>query len=398
MNALCHSSLPDRINMPISTRLLTATNKLKLWMQDDALPLWSSIGLNPDNGAVYERLFADGQPDTSANSRTRVQARQIYVFAIAAEKGWLSDSLPVIANIVSFLDKAAKVEQHASGYAHLLSSNGEIIDDKLDSYDFAFFILSCAYRYQAFGDLHALHQINKLVEQIDQQFKQAPGGWMEGNYDSSVRRQNPHMHLFEAFIACYKATKDGKWLARAGEIFTLFETVFYDRDNGVVLEYFDLNWQPLTEQAGQVVEPGHMFEWVWLLREYHKLTGTPVEKYCRTLYQNALSKGRDPESGLIFDELDLQGTPLKLTKRCWPMTEFIKASVAQANAGDKHCEDYAAQAIELLFEFFLSKNVTGSYVDQLGENNQSIASHAPASTLYHIMTATAESVNYINGK
>ena len=40
--------------MPISTRLLNATNKLESWMRTDALPLWTSTGINPDNGGVYE--------------------------------------------------------------------------------------------------------------------------------------------------------------------------------------------------------------------------------------------------------------------------------------------------------------------------------------------------------
>ena len=138
--------------MPISTRLLNATNKLESWMRTDALPLWTSIGINPENGGVYEGLLANGQPDINANTRTRVQTRQIYVFALAADQGWLANGLPVIANIVRYIDNTAKVEKHQGGYAHLLSSQGEIIDAKLDAYDFAFYILACAYRYKAFGD------------------------------------------------------------------------------------------------------------------------------------------------------------------------------------------------------------------------------------------------------
>ncbi|WP_281559497.1 AGE family epimerase/isomerase [Thalassomonas sp. RHCl1] len=380
--------------MTISNRLVDASKKLELWMQQQALPLWSTRGINPNNGAVFERLLPDGQPDLSANNRTRVQARQIYVFSVAAQQGWFEQGLPVIADIVNYLDNSARLEQYQAGYAHLLSSKGEILDDKLDAYDFAFFILACAYRYQAFGDLHALHQLNQLLALVDLEFKKDPGGWMEGNYASDKRRQNPHMHLFEAFIACYKATGEGKWLARAGEIFTLFETVFYDGKNQVILEYFHHDWQPFSQAQGQVVEPGHMFEWIWLLREYHALTGTPVSHYCDALYQKALSFGREPGSGLIFDEIGQHGEILSATKRCWPVTEFIKASLAQAKAGDKQAEVLAAEAIELLFEFYLSKNVTGSYIDQLDANNRPMAEHAPASTLYHIMCATVEAVNY----
>ncbi len=381
--------------MTISNHLINVTHRLQSWMQNDALPFWTTVGINDSNGSVYERLLNNGQPDTCADNRTRVQARQAFVFSSAAHHGWLPNALPVVANIVNFMEKSAKPSQNESGYAHLLSADGNIIDAKFDAYDFAFYILACAHRYQAFGDLHALHQINQLTELMDYKFKQAPGGWMEGNYDCEIRRQNPHMHLFEAFMACYKVTNHGKWLARAGEIFTLFETVFYDSEHQVVLEFFDHNWQPIAEQAA---EPGHMFEWVWLLREYQALTGTPVDHYCNALYQKAFDQGRDKNSGLVFDQTNNHGISSTGTKRCWPLTELIKASLAQANAGDHFGEANAAQAIELLFEFYLSSNVTGCYFDQVDRNNQVITSFAPASTLYHIMVATTEAVRYCQNK
>lgn len=408
--------------MPISQSLIKQTQCLEKWMKDKALPFWSSVGINSANASVYERLDESGQPDLSVNMRSRVQSRQIFVFSCAQNMGWMDNSLPIVAGIDNFLNMHAR--NQGDGYAHLLSPDGIIIDPKKDAYDFAFFILACAYRYKTYSDLHALDQTNRLVKYLESEFKDAPGGWMEGNYGCQYRRQNPHMHLFEAFLTCYEFTQDGKWLAKAGQIYTLFETTFFDHKFAVVREYFEDSWVLAPAPQGQIVEPGHMFEWVWLLRWYQKLTGAPVDQYCDKLYEKALQLGLNKDNHLVYDEVTADGTVIKASKRLWPITELIKASIAQA---EFHAEDtsqfetHATAGIKTLFDFYLNKNVTGfsnrvgdmkihetistlidgytgSYVDQLDANNKVCAAHSPASTLYHIAMAAMVATNYLKGK
>ena len=72
------------------------------------------------------------------------------------------------------------------------------------------------------------------------------------------RRQNPHMHLLEALLAL-------GWRAEADALVRLFHERFYDEKSGSLAELFDERWQPLATPEGRIVEPGHNFEWVWLL-------------------------------------------------------------------------------------------------------------------------------------
>lgn len=405
--------------------LSTQTKRFEHWMINSALPLWVSRGINPNNNSAYERLKPNGLPDLQSTSRSRVQARQVFVFAAAHRMGWLNNALPVISGIECFLNNNARVK--GPGYVHLLDADGQVIDGKKDAYDFAFFILACAYKYQTFGDQAALLQIESLTAHLDTEFKRHSGGWLEGDYPAPYRRQNPHMHLFEAFLSCYEATGKAKWLAKAGQIFSLFETIFFDHHKGVVREYFEADWSIAKDGASDRVEPGHMFEWVWLLRWYQKLTGVPVDDYCNQLFSKAITLGVEPRTGLIYDEVNEHGRVLKASKRCWPLTEMIKASLAQAEvaAAEKvsFYESYATVAIGLLFDYYLIDNVTGSdnylhvlndnqqalncptkqiavgaYIDQLDENNRISEAHAPASTLYHISMAAIVAVNYAQRK
>ncbi|WP_416307284.1 AGE family epimerase/isomerase [Neptunicella sp. SCSIO 80796] len=380
--------------MAISANLLKATSQFRTWMINHALPLWSTTGIEQSSAGSHERLLASGEPDLESTKRARVQCRQLFVFASAAEMGWLVNAEQVVEGINHFLQQHAARTDIPGMYAHLLDPQNKVIDKQQDLYDIAFFLLAAAYRYRVTNKPDALQQANQLTAHIESTLKKAPGGWMEGDYPAKERRQNPHMHLFEAFLALYDTTRDGKWLAKAGEIFCLFETCFFDHQHHVLREFFQDDWQPSPGQRGNIVEPGHMMEWVWLLRKYQQFSDTPVDSYCHHLHHNALALGQDKSTGLLFDEITPTGEVLSATKRCWTLTELLKANLAQATAGHVECEEGAAQAIELLFKYYLSEQVEGSYIDQLDADNNVVMELAPASTLYHLMLACTEAVKY----
>lgn len=407
--------------MPISTDLLTQSFRLEKWVREKALPLWSTKGISAQLGAAAEKLDHTCEPDPVTARRTRVQARQILVFSAAAEMGWIEEGCRLVSGIDHFINSHAKTISNEPGYVHLVSSDGDIIDPKKDAYDYAFFILANAYKYKAFNDLNSLNTAYSLLHQIEYDFKAASGGWAEGDYQSQYRRQNPHMHLLEAFLTCYQFTQDGAWLAKAGQVFTLFETVFYQHQHQVLLEYFNHDWTLPTDNKAQIVEPGHMYEWIWLLRWYEKLTSTPVSHYCDALFKKAQQIGTEPGTNLIYDQVHISGAANLLTKRCWPVTEYIKACIAQAEASkfERHrYETLAAEGICMLFNYYFNRKVTGfkynknqdnpsgerhdtgvdeytgSYIDKLDEENQVADNTAPASTLYHIFMATKVTFEY----
>ena len=385
--------------IPTVNPLVGTIDKYLDWLKHSAIPVWATKGLRCDGGSV-ERLTDKGQPDLNANQRMRVQARQMFVFAASQHNGWLENGLDIIAGLDRFVNQYAVVD-NSSIYAHMLDCDNRVISANQDIYDVAFFLLAYGWRYHVFNDLNALSQASKLINQINIDLKGESGGWMEGDYYTRFRRQNPHMHLFEAFLCLYHVTNDGKWLAKAGEIFCLFETRFYDSKRGVLLEYFNNDWTPADDGHGDIVEPGHMMEWVWLLRQYQKVTQTPVDRYCNTLYHNAIAMGLDSASGLLYDEVSVSGAVVKATKRCWPMTEWIKASLAQTeflSAGKSVQHNYqqdALSALRGLMSFYINDNSDAPYIDKLDEQNRVMDSGAPASTMYHLVMAALEAQRYV---
>ncbi len=364
-----------------------ASQKLVDWLKQESLPLWAKSGFNEEQGASYERLLPNGQPDLSSNVRLRVQARQIFVYAVANHMGWSDVGRTRAESILAFMDRVAKHPTAESGYTHLLDSHFEVIDAKQDLYDHAFYILANISCYRAFGLRSALKKARSLLDYIDTRFKSSNGGWIEGDYEYKLRRQNPHMHLFEAFLTAYDATKEQYWLDRATGIFQLFKNYFYDKDTAVVREFFTDDWELPAEENKLAVQPGHMMEWVWLLCWYSDRSKEDVLQYVNALYDRALEIGRCKESGLLFDEVYISGEVKEPTKRCWVITELIKASIALVLTGRKECIGSATEAIELLLRFYIDPAaIKGAYVDQLDEHNKVVANHTLASTLYHLVT------------
>src|SRR5690606_37998101 len=222
----------------MSQELMAAAMRLENWIKNDALPLWQRIGFDPVHGANYERLLANGNVDLETGVRARVQARQAFFYALAYYRGWCPEGQKQAPRLLPFVKQNAAHPSAGAGYTHLLSNDFAGVDSKQGPDDHACSLLANAWCYRAFGDESALREAERLVAHFDAQFGSDCGGWIEGDYDYAGRRQNPHMHLFEAFLALFDATGDAKWLARVGELFALFQTRFFDAQKQVLFEFF----------------------------------------------------------------------------------------------------------------------------------------------------------------
>jgi mannose-6-phosphate isomerase len=380
----------------MSAELKARAERLKNWIKDDAIPLWLERGINPQNGVNYERFLASGELDLESSVRVRVQARQAFFFAAAQSRGWCEQGGAVAQRLLAYVQKHAAHPTSGGGYTHLLDKHYQVVDTKQDLYDHAFFLLANAWVYRVTGDKSALAEAEKLVAHLDAKFASVYGGWIEGDYSYACRRQNPHMHLFEAFLALYDATGDGKWLARVGEIFGLFQAHFFDDEKQVLFEFFEEDWTLCPDAKGEVVEPGHMMEWVWLLDWYSRRSGRPVAHYTKALYEKGLAIGM-ATSGLLFDAVAPDGRVIDSKKRCWGITELIKASLVQIRAGNPKAEAIAIKGVDDLFDYYLCASTPGSYVDQRGAEDEVVVDVAPASTLYHLIVAAVELIDHCEG-
>src|SRR6202011_3218551 len=171
---------------------------LKTLITEHSLPLWSGEGWDSAAGGFVERLDIEGRADRAAPRRVRVQARQIYCFAKAARMGWYPEGREIAIKGLEYLLAKAKSPDGRPGFVHLLGPDGSAINLARDTYDHAFVLLALATVFQLGGDVQVGDEIKSLVAFLDTSLRSPHGGFLEGIPAKLPRRQNPHMHLFEA--------------------------------------------------------------------------------------------------------------------------------------------------------------------------------------------------------
>jgi mannose/cellobiose epimerase-like protein (N-acyl-D-glucosamine 2-epimerase family) len=370
----------------IAARSQEIVETLKTLMTDHSLPLWSREGWDPATGGFVERLDIGGRADRFAPRRVRVQARQIYCFAKAAQLGWYPEGREIAMKGLEYLLAKANSPDGRPGFVHLLDPDGSAINLARDTYDHAFVLLALATVFQLSRDAQVGGEIKSLVAFLDSDLRSPNGGFLEGLPSKLPRRQNPQMHLFEAMIATFEATGDPVYQNRAGDLFRLFIANLYDSRRQVLGEYFEEDWSRVEPVS---VEPGHQAEWVWLLKGFERITGCPTGRHRSQLLASAL-RYRDEVTGCLFDEGDAGGNIQKFTRRLWPQTEIAKAWIAQAEAGEAGAADEALQALDRLYQHYLRHPVLGGWYDQFDRDNRSLVDFIPASSFYHVICAIAE--------
>jgi len=359
---------------------------LRVLVIESALPLWAKEGWDAVRGGFVDRLHSDGTPDREAPRRLLVQARQIYCYAKAAQLGWYPAGRDIALRGLDYMIAKAKAPDGRAGFVTSLAADGSVISSRRETYDHAFVLLALATVYQLDRDPQVLAEIAAVLEFIDRDLKSEHGGYREGMPTTLPRRQNPHMHLFEAMIALFDATHDTTFQHRAGEMFRLFVTHFYDPKAQALGEYFEDDWSKILPAS---VEPGHQAEWVWLLKEFERITGCPTARYRSELLISAM-RYRDAQTGCLVDQGDIEGRITKPSGRCWPQTEIAKAWMAQAETGDAGAAEQARLALVRLERYYLHHPVRGGWYDRFDRTDDPEKAPILASSFYHVLCAVAE--------
>ena len=374
-------------NDPSVTR---AVARLRDWTAGQALPFWGSEGFDRSRGSFIERIGFDGVPMPEVPRRAMVQARQIYVFSHAALLGWWPQGREIALMAAHRLIDRYQGVDGAPGWVFSIRQDGSVHDGKRDFYAHAFALFGLAWAYKLEPEPRFLAAALATLQDLDKYFASPAGGfYTELPPRTDRRHQNPHMHLFEAMLAWFDATGHAFFLQRAGEMQAMMTERFFQHGTGILAEYFDGSWNPRPGIEGRICEPGHHFEWSWLLRRYDLLTGREEGPLANALKAFGDRHGFDDE-GLIVDELLDDGSVHKASRRCWPHTEAIKAEVAAFEAGSPGAGSRAVRVIDRLMGVFLGRPVAGGWVDHVDAHGSPLVDFMPASSLYHVFLSAAE--------
>jgi mannose-6-phosphate isomerase len=377
--------------------LVTAHAALRDWMFGAALPFWAGPGRDAPGLGVRESLTLDGAPALVEFKRMRVQARQVYAFSHAALLGW-PQGVDVARDALAFICNAGR--RPGGGWVRRLDPSGErALDDTADLYDQAFVLFALAWFARATGESAPLDLARETAVWLRAAMRGPVAGYLNAlPAETGHRQQNPHMHLLEAALALLETSGDAYWAEWAHELAALFNAHLFDAATGTLGEFFGPDWSPAPGAEGDHIEPGHHYEWVWLLNQYSSLTGRDHRAQANRLYDFAQSHGRDPVTGRVWDAVGRDGTTQARSYRLWPQTEALKAHCVMARRGD-HAADGAIAAIadDLLNNFF-TNCPRGAWRDRFDAKGAAASGDIPTSSFYHVFMAYAELGGLVAGQ
>jgi mannose-6-phosphate isomerase len=374
--------------------LKQAKDRFFRWLRDEAYPLWARSGIDHTGFGFFEKLGPDGTPVRSPR-RARVIGRQLYSFSQAARFGWDG---PAPAIIQHGLDALTRFLRDDGLVRPLVGDDGAAMDGAPDLYDQAFALFGLAAAAPFAGDRVALTAAaDRLRETVIAALAHPVAGFEEASPRTLPLRANPHMHMLEAALAWADTATDlaadpSPWNALADQIAELALVRFIDPATGALHELYDGDWNRMGGDRA-IVEPGHQFEWGWLLMRWGRMRDrVDAVETGKRLVHIGETHGLDPARGVLFAELHPDLSLRDPISRLWPQTERIKAWVllAENGGGDAARIDAAmgkaAEAVDALMRYFRT-DLPGSWFDRMTPDGALIEEPAPASSFYHIVCA-----------
>lgn len=369
----------------VDAELASQRERLLRWLLDDALPLWWSVGADRTGGGFHEAIDLAGHP-VQSERRARVQARQIFTYAVGGELGWTGPWREAVAHGLDFY--IGRYRRPDGLFWNALGVTGEPIGGEPQLYEQAFALLALA----TASGVAAAPLAEPIVERLYVERRGTSGGFT-GFSDEQVYQSDPHMHLLEAALAWEQIAPGGPWRRLADEVVELCLARFIaPQHGGALLEYFDSTWTPAAGAAGDAIWPGHQFEWAGLLERWALARGRDdVRAVARRLYDIGMRHGIDAKRGVAVFELAADFSVREPRTRLWVQTEWLKAALILARSENdperrrRYHRDAVAAAKALTL--FLDLPVRGLWRDKLLGDGTWIDEPAPASSFYHIIDA-----------
>jgi mannose/cellobiose epimerase-like protein (N-acyl-D-glucosamine 2-epimerase family)/glycosyltransferase involved in cell wall biosynthesis len=362
--------------------LVSEAAALKHWLFDVALPLWWEDGADHIRGGFHEMIDLNGRALAQPH-RARVLARQAFSYCEAGRLGWNGPWREASHHALEYF-RQHFVTADAT-VVSLVDLDGRPVDSNFDLYDQAFALLAYASGHRAFGEAAGWRrQAVALRQALTQIYAHPLGGFLEDRGGRLPQRSNPHMHLLEAMLAWISLDDDPAWRRIGDTVTALCLEKFIDPRTGALREFFASDWSPAPGVDGRICEPGHHYEWAFLLARWARLTGRPMPEAAPRLIAFADAHGLDPWRGVVINAVLTDGSVHDPAARLWTQAERIRAYLAHS-----HTDEEIAAAIKGLRRF-LATPTPGLWFDQLTAADIFVREPARATSLYHIIGAVAE--------
>ncbi len=339
------------------------------------VPLWQGPGWNAEMALPYEALDAQHQPLAPQRYRAMACARQLFLFSSLMGHPCVPDAQVRASALFRSLQRHFHDAEHG-GWFYSIDPQGAPLDRRKDLYTHAFIIFACAHYWAKVREPLVESVLNAALNVVAERF--ADG---DGLYEAVLNEdwssldagplQNPLMHLAEAFLATLQVREDANTLTALDALVEAMQRRFVDVEHGVMLE------KPLGA-VDNWSEPGHQFEWFYLLESSEHLRDTPLHRSLTRAFARAQAQGVDAVGGAVVAMLEVDGSVKDGTQRIWAQAEYLRAlTLRPDNQATLACQ------LNALRQRFLHPLGWHECLDGEGHISRS---DMPSTTPYHLAT------------
>lgn len=345
------------------------------WMLEEAAPRWTEHGIDREHGGFFETIDTQTFVPAGEIKRLRTVCRQIYAFCEMGALG-LPDAARTVEHGLAFL--LGHHSRDDGAFHERVTRHGEPLDGCLVLYDLAFALFAMAHAYRLTSASVLQARSRALVAFLEREMKHPQWGFLEQLPAAGPRAQNPHMHLLEAALAWLDHDPDGSYRELAQSLIKIFETQLFHSDSGILSE-FPQDADGATARIHRF-EPGHHFEWIWLL-DRALAHGLSVPDLAPRLAATALREGVSA-AGVPYGAIVYPGGVEESQCRIWQVTEW-----ARVHALGLLGETRDARALTLLARF-MDHPVPGFWYERCEcSDGNMINEPVKATSLYHVVGA-----------
>lgn len=340
---------------------------------DVIVPLWQGPGWNAELALPYEALDAQHQPLPPQRYRAMACARQLYVFASLI--GQVPEAEQRAAALFKSLQQHFYDAEHG-GWFYSVDPHGAPLDQRKDLYTHAFVLFACAHYWEKVREPQVESALNAALEVVAQHFSTG-----DGLYESTLDRnwaslnagplQNPLMHLAEAFLAILAVRDDLAVQHALLALCTAMQQRFIDPEHSVLME------KPLGA-VDNWFEPGHQFEWYFLLESSSLLRGSTLHASLERAFAFTELLGVNQQTGAVQAMLTLDGQAKDATQRIWAQAEYLRSLTLRPNS-----EDAVLRQLKALQQYSLHPR---GWHECRDENGNVSRQDMPSTTPYHLAT------------
>ncbi|MNG91533.1 Cellobiose 2-epimerase [compost metagenome] len=334
------------------------------------VPLWQGPGWNADMALPYEALDAQHRPLPVQRYRAMACARQLYLFSSRIEQPGAAERS---AALFRSLQRHFHDAEHG-GWFYSIDADGKPLDRRKDLYTHAFIVFACAHYWGKVRENLVESTVNAALDVIAEHFARD-----DGLYEASLGEdwsdlgsgplQNPQMHLAEAFLQVLAVREDEGVQQALLALCDALQQHFVEPQRGVMLE----------KPRGAVdnwFEPGHQFEWFYLLDTSPLLRGSALHGAISQAFAYADEHG--VVDSAVVAMLDVDGKVIDATQRIWAKAEYLRALALRPGNESKLLKQL--QALEAQF-------LHGAGWYECRDGDGSVSRHdMPSTTPYHLAT------------